>query len=508
MNLFSFFTSKSGKVAVKPLLLGTTAAIGLGAATMGGYQADSNRYDRPSRTLAELHNMQDNSVTQRLGRASDGMLTAMPENFRNAGGGVDGIRVDEYAGNDLGRVDNVGAGVAAALSGAEGLSQGGGDFNTGTITQAPRAGVPTPGVGGFSGANGASGGATQGGPTGGAHLTRASMAQASGSGFQGTSGAVAPSGSGGANGAYGGSRGGRNGGYELSGSMPRSSADLAFGARTTASSSFGSGDRTHASRTRGGSAGRWDLESIAKYSAKVAAKGQRESANAGAGAFLNGQMTGGVTLDNGTTAQGGGSSSDLGSVGNINRVNKGVNDWKDNTDNKLEEQHNARKKLTIEILALLASTLMAAMLMYNLIADGAYKLKEGAVKAASGDPATKAAGLALMATGKLKLVAGWAIMAAVSTFAGVVLANSISFMNKYPGIIVPTVGIVLSAASIGTLAYVGARAMRDGKIAHTHAETQDWHQTTLKYKFDTALKSLKGKASNLLANFGINQLFK
>ena len=501
MNLFSFFTSKSGKVAVKPLLLGTTAAIGLGAATMGGYQADSNRYDRPSRTLAELHNMQDNSVTQRLGRASDGMLTAMPENFRNAGGGVDGIRVDEYAGNDLGRVDNVGAGVAAALSGAEGLSQGGGDFNTGTITQAPRAGVPTPGVGGFSGANGASGGATQGGPTGGAHLTRASMAQASGSGFQGTSGAVAPSGSGGANGAYGGSRGGRNGGYELSGSMPRSSADLAFGARTTASSSFGSGDRTHASRTRGGSAGRGDLESIAKYSAKVAAKGQRESANAGAGAFLNGQMTGGVTLDNGTTAQGGGSSSDLGSVGNINRVNKGVNDWKDNTDNKLEEQKKARKKLGIEIVALIAATLVTAVAMYKLISKGASKVYWGTQMLSN--QATAAQGAAMIKMGKLLQVAGWALMGVVSAYAAVVMANSIDFMNKYPGKTLPTMGLILGGVSIATLTYMGIRAKKDALM-----DTQGNEETakkTLEYKFKAALK---GKASSLLANFGINQLFK
>lgn len=475
MNLFSFFTGKSGKVAVKPLLLGTTAAIGLGAATMGSYQADSNRYDRPSRTLAELHNMQDNSVTQRLGRASDGMLTAMPENFRNASGGVGAVRMDEYNGNDLARVDNVGAGVAAALSGAEGLSQGGGDFDTGTITQAPRGSVSTPGAGEISGATGGAAGATQDGATGGARLARASMAQASGSGFQGTAGPVSAGGIAGGASAYGNGRG-ANGQYELSGAMPSSSADLAFGARTSASSSFGSGDRTRVSRTRGGVAGRGDLESIAKYSAKVAAKGQKESANAGAGAFLNGQMSGGITLDGAGNAQTGGSSSDLGSIGNLSRVHKGINNWQDDQQKKLEEQKKARKKLGMEILALIAATVGAAFAMHALISKGQRLIKEAMAELAATAGVYGAAAIAAMkklALGKWLIAAGWGVMAGVSAFAAIVLANSISFMNKYQGNNLPTLGIILSAASIGTLTYVGIKAMAGSKAAPTQKATEE-----------------------------------
>jgi hypothetical protein len=437
MNLFTFLKNNSGKIAKGPLLGGVAALAGIGI-TMGGYQYDTKNYDNPSRLVTSLRSIQDNSLQDRLEVAENGELTSMSDYLQGNKGGSVRLASSEFRGQ-LTDVDAMSSNIAYQFSQGDGLSGNAQNIDSGKIGNYQGSGnMGTPG-GSISVTPESRASATSGAK--GASLPSASMARASGTGISGSSASGA--------GSNGGRHGGGNGEYKFSGSMPASSSmdDLIALRHDT---SLSGNRNTHHNRV--GGSGRDAkgnrLEQAAKYSSKAATR-SAVAANEGAGAFLEGGLSGGVTVADNNMLDSSGSSSDLSN--NLSNIDKRLNSISSNIADKLAKQKEARKKLRNKILILLGSTLAAAAGMYFLISSGTKKIK------AAKTPAAKAIGIAMVA-------AGWALLAGVATFAGFLMKDTIKFMKEFPdaGPAMSIVGMTFAVASVAALTYIGIRATRDG----------------------------------------------
>lgn len=442
MNWFTFLKSNSGKIAKGPLLGGVATLAGLGI-TMGGYNHDVATYSNPSRSVSSLRSIEDDSLRDRLEVANNGELTSMSDYLKGSGG--DGIRLESPTVGHGRDVESLDSNLAYQFGQGDGLSAGGQDFNTGTVGhyEGGASGAVNPVVAGGQGdpsgqgGNGAHGGNGGGSATTPAALTRGSVAHASGGSGNGSS--------------FGGGMGGATGGnspYKLSGSMPSSSSMDDLIARHN-SSALGGNRNTHSSRFGATGVDRGDrLRRAARFSEKGAARGTQIAANEGGGAFLEGGLSGGVTLTNGSFGSSEGSSSDLNN--NVSKINNRLNGLKRNLDDQLKKPDEARKKLFKKILWLLGMTLAASVGMYFLIKFGMKQIKKATT------PLGKALGFAMV-------IAGWAMLAAVAVYAATVVKDAIKFMNDFPdaGKSVPIIGMAMALASVGTLTYVGIRATRE-----------------------------------------------
>lgn len=499
MNLFTFLKSNSGKIAKGPLLGGVATLAGLGL-TMGGYNHDVATYDNPTRTVSSLRSIGDESLRDRLERADNGELTSMSDYLKGSGSVALGLNGDDFQGGSRGGdIESLDSHVAYQFSQGDGLSGGGQDGNTGTIGhfEGGAAGAVNPSVtsGAAGGAAGGAGGNNGGHVTTPGVLARGSVAHASGSGG-GNSYAGGVGGAGGQNG---------NGKYNFSGSMPSSSSmdDLIAlrndpslnGSRNSRNSRFGNTGDTRGDR----------LRKAAKYSQKAAARGPQLAANEGGGAFLEGGLSNGITLTDGTLVGSEGSSSDL-TNNNANIDNK-LDGLKDDLKDNLDKQKEARKKLRNKILLLIGMTLAAAVGMYMLIRLGQKMINKAYARIAqlgaptAANAAEYAAEMAKIKWGKVLKVTGWALAGAVAVYAGFVVKDSINFLKDFPdaGKTFPIIGMLMAAASATTLTLVGIKAGKDAALGMDTKKTLSGQLKTL-FSKESVLEKSVGIATDQLFN--------
>lgn len=444
MKILKLLKNASGKIVMGVPQLAAIAGVGM-LAVYGAYETDSTYASKeaPIRTLSGITR---SSVQEGL-QQKDGLLTsinvkdslnqvATPEERAalEAQNGFSSQLVDQTEN----QIANWNPGAAAGSAQTEGLGMGANETVMQGPAGAPRAASSLPSVnGGRVAAAAAQGGATQ--PPA---LGSASMARASGSAFNAASGPIASSGSGTRSASASGGAAGSGEGYHFSGAMPSGSNAVsamaggqAFGA---GSATFMAGGR-YATTSRGPRSFREknDLRDIAKRSADAAGNRTR-SANEGSRAFLaSTRNSGGMAVEGGVAADNGGASSDFEPA----RAAKlrAIDDWADQEDDFAEKQEKARKRLMWMVLALVAVSVAAIPIAYNLIAEGT---KPGLF------------GVSFALWGKL-------ILLSVMLYAATVIGFGVDYDTKYNGQMMPLMSYILGAASIGAMLFTWRAAVKN-----------------------------------------------
>ena len=442
MKWMNLLKNKAGKLVFGVPQMTAIAGVGL-IATYGAFKADTVLSESPAvRSLSSISSGYNYGGMRQAGRAGltsinvkDGLnqVATAEERARMEAGRTGGGDFGLSAADNLGSsVSSSMAGRAAGTSETEGLGMG-----RNAVVMQEGTSARGGGTGGARVSPGAVTGRTgRAGSAGGQQLAPASVSRASGSGLNASYGG-ASSGGAGVNGrnAAGASGAGRAEGYKFSGAMPSGTDPLSMrGGNGRSSSTFMAGGRhVTAGRGRHSKGTGNDLKDISKRSAEAALNRDR-SANEGSRAFLaSGQNSGGMSIDSNVDTQETGSADFAAPEA---RNLKAIGGWGEQKDQEAEKQTKARKKLMWWILGLVAATAVAIPLVYHLIAAG---------------KGSSFLGIGLVA---------WGIATAVAVV-GVALRTlqlAIGYLQNFQGKLLPIVGLGLSAAAIGAMGYVVARA--------------------------------------------------
>lgn len=481
MNLFKLLARTSGKVSIGGVIGVATLAAGIIGPTINITQEAAKPRDRYVFTDAAM-----NSDRQSI------YDSGMEGSFSNSAGIRASHDQDVRDVVDAGQIVKRGFSGSSsdasgyALQGADAL---GGNPNFVDVTKTKvsvdtsnsatdsnfRASVADRGLDGISyGGNGTANGGGTGDSNGGAGgttintLSGSSMARSSG-------GSSAPN-----NGAYQGSSASgtagsnaRQEGYtELSGSMPSSdslnSALLASAATIPGKASFGGPETNLKGGRATGVAGR-DLERTARFTGKVAAKGNDAAANEGAKDFLgNGNITLGGGLSYGE-AKDGPTTSDLNSLPDTNSIKRKLGHAAGNAKAHAKALADARKSLAIQLLAMLGAGVAAAAGIYFMLNAAKKKEEEAALERAKAQTykamaagnmysaaayeakaaACEAKAKGLDASAKLLRNFAKATVGAYALYAGIMITQCGLFISKWKNEAgsLPTSGIMLATAA-------------------------------------------------------------
>lgn len=222
-----------------------------------------------------------------------------------------------------------------------------------------------------------------------------------------------------------------DGKYRLSGDMSSlgqaNTVDNALASARMSQSSFGNNGANIQLGNKSVNENGKGLAGIAKYSAKVAAHGNKVGANAQAGAFLdsNNAAVGGVSFGQNL---GEGGSDDFASA-KIDKAQKSIKNWSDDKQAYARRLAKARKNLAKKLLQFLIAAVAGATLIYF-----ASKIHPAWI-------------------GK---VLGAIILAGVSTYAGFAISWCSQFMKTWRGDAgaLPVTGMIVAGGSIAACLYL------------------------------------------------------
>lgn len=444
MNLWNFLKSTSGKFVLGIPQLAGIAGVGM-LAVYGSYEVD-NTYASKQAPIRTLSGISRSSSYEGL-QQKDGNLTSIniKDSLNQVASPEERAALEArnvYTGSSVDATEasiaNWSAGSAAEGAVTDGLGMGANR----TVMNEPAGGSATRGANTRGGVNPAavSAGAEGAGGTARPTLGTASMARASGNVFAAASGPIS-SGSGSPATRGGGASSSGGEGYQFSGAMPSGSNAISAmnagkGFRTSNSTFMAGGRQSTSGRGRRSPQDKNALRDIAKRSADAAGNRDRSS-NEGSRAFLaSTRNSGGMQVEGGVTTGGSGGSADFDSPNSKNL--RAIGDWAEETDNFAEEQQKARNRLMWMTLALVAATVVAIPIAFNLISKGS---KSGLF------------GLPLIAW-------GWVILGAVMAYAATVIGFGIHYDKNYNGNLMPIMSYVLGGASIAAMITTGLMAMK------------------------------------------------